>query len=112
MEKIKLNIIRDKSFVGAAMPYRITINGIEVAKLAIGKSFSCEIQNAPSTLKVAMVGNSLTFHKIEKEIVLFPEYSNLGIINCRITTKFSWMGFLTLGLFQAVGKIEINVEHK
>ena len=35
MNTIKLNISRDKAFAGAAMPYRVIINGIEVGKIDI-----------------------------------------------------------------------------
>lgn len=111
METIKLNISRDKAFVGAAMPYRIIINGTEVGKLKIGGSMSYELQNSQSTLKVSMVGNSLTFHNIEKEAVLFPQYCKAGDINCKIRTKFNWLGYLTLGLLQAVGRTELDIEY-
>ena len=111
MNTIKLNISRDKAFVGAAMPYRIIINGKEICKLKIGKSFSMDLPNAQSALKVSMVGNSVTFHKIEKEVVLFPQYCKTGIVNCKISTKFNWIGYLTLGLLQAIGRTEIEIEY-
>lgn len=112
MKTIKLNIRRDKAFVGAAMPYRIVINGTEVGKMKIGSSMFYELPNTRSTLKVSMVGNSLTFHKIEKEIVLFPQYCKTGVIRCKIKTKFNWLGYLTLGLLQAVGKVELEIEYQ
>lgn len=96
---------------GCAMPYRIIVNGKEEAKLTIGKSLSLEIPKEQTTLKVSMVGNALTFHKIEKEIVIFPQYCKTNIVNCSITTKINWLGYLTLGLFQAMGRTEINVEY-
>lgn len=96
---------------GSAMPYRIIVNGTEKAKLTIGKSISLEIPKEQMTLKVSMVGNAMTFHKMEKEIVVFPQYCKTNIINCSITTKLNWLSLLTLGLFQAMGKTEINVEY-
>lgn len=111
MNTIKLNIIRDKAFVGAAMPYRVIINGVEKGKIKIGGSTSYEIPNNQSTLKISMVGNSLTFHNIEKEVVLFPQYCKTGVITCKIKTKFNWLGYLTLGLLQAVGRTELNIEY-
>ena len=111
MEKIIINISRDKAFVGAAMPYRIIINGIEKGKINIGKNMSFELENSQSTLKVSMVGNSLTFHNIEKEAVLFPQYCKAGVINCKIRTKFNWLGYLTLGLLQAIGRTELDIEY-
>lgn len=111
METIKLNIKRDNSMIGGAMPYRIIVDGKEEAKLTIGKSFSLEILKKQVTLKVSMVGNAMTFHKIEKEIVVFPQYCKTNIVNCAITTKLNWLGVLTLGLFQALGRVEINVEY-
>lgn len=111
METIKLNIKRDNSMTGAAMPYRIIVNGKEEAKLTIGKNLSLEIPKEQIALKVSMVGNAMTFHRIGKEIVIFPQYCKTNIINCIITTKLNWFGMLTMGLFQAVGKTEISVEY-
>lgn len=111
MKKSKLHICRDKAFVGAAMPYRIIINGIETAKLAIGKSLFLEIPNEQSTLKVSMVGNSFTFHKIEKTVVLYPQYCKNDMINCKIKTKPNWVGCLTFGLLQAVGRVELEIDY-
>lgn len=111
MDRIKLNISRDKSFVGAAMPYRIFINREEKDKLKLGKSISFDLQNTQSTLKVSMAGKSFMFHKIEKEVVLFPQHCKTGIINCKIKTKLNWLGFMTLGLLQAVGRTELEIEY-
>lgn len=93
------------------MPYHMIVNGQKIAKLVIGKSLSLEIPKEQATLKVSMVGNAVTIHKIEKEIVLFPQYCKTNIINCSVTTKLNWLGALTLGMFQAVGRAEINVEY-
>lgn len=112
METIKLNIKRDNSMTGCAMPYRIIINGTEKAKLTIGKSLSLEIPKEQTTLKVSMVGNAITFHKIGKEIVIFPQYCKTNIINCSISTKINWLGTLTMGLLQAHGRTEINVDYR
>lgn len=111
METIKLNIKRDNSITGCAMPYRIFINGTEKAKLTFGKSLSLEIPNELTTLKVSMVGNLITFHKMEKEVVIFPRYCKTDIINCSISTKINWLGTLTMGLLQAHGRTEVNVEY-
>ena len=109
MKNFKLHICRDRAFVGAAMPYRIIINGVETSKLGIGKSLVIEIPNTQSTLKVSMVGNSFIFHKIEKTVVLYPQYCNNDTVNCKIRTKLNWFGFLTLGLLQAVGRVELKI---
>ena len=111
MDRIILNISRDKAFVGAAMPYRIIINGKEMGKMKIGNNMSFDLPNIQSTLKVSMVGNSLTFHNIEKEVVLFPQCCKTGVVNCKIKTKFNWLGYLTLGLLQAVGRTELDIEY-
>lgn len=111
MDCIKLNIYRDKSLIGAGMPYRIFVNGVEKGKIGIGKSISIDIPNIQSTLKVSMVGNSLSFHNIEKEVVIFPQYCKNGIVKCRIKTKFNWIGYLTCGLLQAIGRTELEMEY-
>ena len=108
---IKLNISRDKAFAGAAMPYRIIINGKELNTIKNGGSLSFELPSIQSTLKVSMIGNSMTFHNIEKEVVLFPQYCKTGVINCKIKTKFNWLGSLTFGLFQAVGRMDLDIEY-
>lgn len=111
MEKITLNISRDKSYVGAAVPYRIFINGQEVTRLFVGKSFTTEIVNEPTVLKISMVGNALSIHKIEKEVTLLPNYCKTNVIDCHIRTKAKWLGILTSGLLQAPGEAEIDVEY-
>ena len=111
MNIIKLNISRDKSFVGGAMPYRIIINGIVMGKMNIGDNMSLELPNTQSTLRVSMIGNSLTLHNVEKDVVLFPQYCKTGVIICRIRTKLNWVGFLTLGLLQAVGSLDLDIEY-
>lgn len=112
MRTIKLNISRDKSFVGAAMSYRIYINNQEVDKLKVGNTITLEIPDHPTTIKVSMVGNAINIHPIMKEVVLFPEKSESGIIDCLITTKPNWVGILTSGLFQAVGRAELIIDYK
>ena len=109
MKTITLNVSRDKSLVGAGMSYRIFINDKEVAKLRIGKTFSCQLPDEQFALRTSMVGNALSFHKIGKEVVVFPEYSKSGVINCKLRTRLNWLGFLTLGMFQAIGRTEIEV---
>ena len=111
METIKLNVSRDKAFVGAVMPYRIIINGLEVGKLAYGKSVSYDIPANQSVLKVSMVGNAISVHRIEKEAVLFPQYCKTGIINCHIKTKFNLLGLLTIGFVQAIGRAELDINY-
>lgn len=112
MEKIKLNISRDKSLCGAAMPYRVVINGEEKGKLKIGESKSFEMFNCQTSLEVSMVGNAFTFHKVEKRIVLFPSYCKIGTINCVIKSKINWLGLMTCGLLQAVGKLELVIDYR
>lgn len=112
METVRLNITRGKSFVGAAMPYRISVNGIELGKIALGKTMSFDIRKVQSSLQVSMVGNSMTFHKVEKEIVLFTQNSKSGVINCFVDTKLDFIGFITLGLLKAVGRLEIRVSYQ
>lgn len=111
MRTIKLNISRDKSFVGAAMAYRVYVNNQEVDKIKVGKSISLDIPDAPATIKVSMVGNAVTIHPIEKEKVIFPEKSVTGIIDCMITTKPNWLGIFTSGLFQAIGKTDLIISY-
>lgn len=110
MEKITLNITRDKSFIGAAMSYRINLNGTEIGLLRVGESISIEIDSADNlSLSASMVGNAISIHKIEKEILLQPKFCKTKVIDCLIRTKFNIIGFLTLGLLSAIGNTEIRV---
>ena len=111
METVKLNVTRKKSFVGGAMPYRILLNGKELAKIMIGKTVSFDIPKEPATLEIAMYGNALTFHKIKKSVQIAPENCRTGVINCTITTKAKTLGVLSCGLLSAVGKLEIDLEY-
>lgn len=111
MDFINLNIHRETALFACAMPYHIKINGEEKCKLSMGNSITLKIRNAQSTFKVSMAGNAINFHKIQKEIVLYPEYCKTGIINCNIRTKINWLGYLTMGIFQAMGRIELDIEY-
>lgn len=113
MEQVELIVRRDKSFVAGAMPYRVYINGEEKAKITVGKEISLLIPNDDHmALKVSMFGNSMTFRGIEKEVVIYPKYSKNGEIICVISTKKNWLGIITFGIIQAVGKIELNIEYR
>lgn len=112
MKTIVLAITRKWALCAAAMPCRISVNGQEVAKLKVGGSCSCEISDERTVLRVSIVGNAISLHKAEKEVVLFPEYCRSNTVKCVISTKMNWLGFLTLGLFQAMARIEIEVEYQ
>ena len=53
----------------------------------------------------------MTFHSVEKDVVIFPEYCKSNVINCEIVTNTNWVGALSGGLFGAVGKLVINVNY-
>lgn len=111
METVVLNIRRDKSFTGYAMPYRIFIDGREMTKVSSGEKISLMIPKHKCILKISMVGNSMAFHEIKKEVALFPEYCKSGIINCYISTKLKLGGIATFGLLSSVGKVETDIEY-
>lgn len=111
METVKLNITRNSAFVAAGMPYRILINGRELLRIANGKTASIDIPKQQSTLTVSMVGNSLNIHKIEKEVTLFPNNAQNGIVNCVISTKANALGVFTSGLFKSMADLEVQVEY-
>lgn len=111
METVKLNISRDRSLVGIAMPFRVSVDGNEIDLFKSGEYKTLIIPYKRVVLHVSMLGNKVAFHKIYKEVVLFPQYCNSGIINCLISTKFNPLGLLTMGIFSSVGKIVIDVEY-
>ena len=110
METIKLIIICDKAFVGAVLPYHLFINGKEMGKIKKGKNTSYELPYAQSTLKVSIPRTSL-IHKVEKEVVLFPQFCNKGIINCTIVSKLNLLGFISLGIVQPHYVISLHIEY-
>ena len=112
MRTIQLNISRDKAYVAAAMGYRILIDNQEVGKIKIGQTMTLNIPDKPTSLKVSMVGNAMNIHRMEKEVVLFPEKSSSGIVECSINTKPNWLGILTSGFIQAVGQINLTINYK
>ena len=71
MNTVKLNISRDKAFVGAIMPYCISINGEKQEKLKLGKSVSYDLPNNQSTLSVSIPGSSFGFIRQKKKLFYF-----------------------------------------
>lgn len=111
MDTVKLNIRRAPAFVAAAMPYRVTLDGMEIARLSVGGTASVRIPVRQGILKVAMVGNSMTFHAIEKSVVLTPQKCKVGEIQCTINTKLNVGGFFSMGLGSRMGDLSIDVRY-
>lgn len=111
MNTITLRVKRKKAFTGMAMPYAIKIDGVKKGTVKNGESMEIEIPNHNCVLLIDMVGNSMALYKVKKEVVLFPEYCASGIIECEVNTNSNWLGPLTLGLFQTIGKIALNINY-
>lgn len=109
---IKLYITRDKSILGAAIPYRIFIDNVEECKLAFGQTASFDIQFRQTTLKVEMVGSSFITKKVEKKVTLHPDRCKSGVIACMISTKINRLGLFSLGLFLPSCIPEIKIEYR
>ena len=82
---MKLKITRDKAYVGAAMPYRVYIDGEEKCMLLLGQTVVLDVPEKKITLKVSMAG--MMIHKIEAEAIIYPEKCKDGIVNCTIKTN-------------------------
>lgn len=104
----QITVIREKAWVAAAMPYKISINGNQVQSLKIGQQFTIETPSEPFTLSVDMVGNSLNISKMKAEVKINPA-DHPSNITCLITTKLNWIGLITYSLAAPVGDIHINV---
>ncbi len=111
METINLQITRKKSFVGCAMSYKILIDGVEKCRLRNGETTTLTIPKQQCVLGMSMVGNSLNFHKISREIVLFPSNSKTGTSKCEIVTSPKWTGIFTCGLFAPVGTVDLRITY-
>ena len=111
METVVLNIRRDKSLTGYAAPYRIFIDGREMTKVSSGEKVSLIIPKQKCILKISMVGNSIAFHEVKKEVALFPEHCKSGIINCYISTKMKLGGVVTFGLLRSIGEVATDIEY-
>lgn len=106
---IKLKITRDKSVVGAAMPYRVYIDGEQKCMLLLGQTVVLDVPEKQIFLKVSMAG--MMIHKIEAEAIIYPEKCKDGIVNCTVKTKADLKGILSFALGKAPGKPEITVEY-
>lgn len=104
MEKYILTITRDKAFVGRVMPYRIKIDGVEVAKISCGGEVILEVPNHPFQLDFEMVGNSLNFHPVKASIPVEPIRST-GKMKCHLTTKPNWAGIIVSGVLFRIGTL-------
>lgn len=111
MSTITLRVIRKKAFTAMAMPFAVKIDGVKKGTVKNGETMEIEIPNHNCVLQIDMVGNSMTLHKIKKEVVLFPEHCTSGIIECEVNTSYNWLGGFTFGLLQATGKITLNINY-
>lgn len=111
MNTIKLRVNRKKAFTAMAMLFAVKIDGVKKGTVKNGESMEFEIPNHNCVLMIDMVGNSMTLHKIKKEVVLFPEHCTSGTIECEVNTSYNWLGGLTFGLLQATGKITLNINY-
>lgn len=107
-----IHITRDKSFVGAAMPYRIKIDGREAAKITVGGHIDMDIPTYPFRLDFEMVGNSMNFHPIRATLNIDPRHATSGHLKCHLITKPNWGGIITSGLFMPVGKLNVDFKYQ
>ena len=113
MDSVTLNIRRDGSLAGAAVPYYIFINGMEVGALAVGKKLAVQIPADKKSILVASQGkNTLMPHQIKGQVILHPEYCEKAEINCIIKTRFKIAGLASFGWLQPIGETEITVDYK
>lgn len=107
-----ITITRDRAYVGRVMPYRIKIDGREVAKISAGGETKIEVPDTPFNLEFSMVGNSMNFHPIKGNITVEPVRSATGQMKCHLTTKPNWLGILVGGgIFFPVGHLNIQFEY-
>lgn len=107
-----LRITRDKSFVGAIMPYRIKIDGREITKISTGGDVVINVPMTPFKVDIEMVGNSMNFHPIRSTLNIDPRHSKSGCMYCHLTTKPNWAGIIVSGLFFPIGKLVVNFNYK
>lgn len=107
---IKVHFVRKKTWMAHAMKFRIIIDGNNVAEIKAGKEMTIDIPFQKIVpIKLSMKGNVWNIHKIEKEMVLFPEFCTNKTIECLVNTKTNWLGFISMGLLQAVCNIEVDL---
>lgn len=94
------------------MSYRIFLDDNLYVEIKAGKDVILELPHKDTiALKVSMKGNSFNLHKIEKEVVVFPEYSKSGVIECVISTKMNWFGFISIGILQSIERIIVDLKY-
>lgn len=107
----KLCIIRESSFVGCVVPFRIFINKNEIGKVSNGESINIDAPNENFNLKFVAVGAAITFHPVYADILIEPSKSNSGQIKCHLQTTLNVLGAITGGFVTRVGNLKIDVDY-
>lgn len=71
------------------------------------------IAKKQGVLRITEFGSNVSFHKITKEIVLFPEYiqNTEDRIECVVTATTNWLGVLTFGMLAPLRRLTIEVKY-
>lgn len=110
--ELRVNIHRNKGYVGALMPYRVMYNGREVCKLSNGETKSIMVPAVPGTLEFSMVGNSMAIHKIKGSLTIDPSKAQTGVMDIELTTVTNWKGILLSGLIWPTAHVKLVYQYR
>lgn len=102
-------IWRKTTLVNMVVPYTVLINNIKIKKIRNNQTIEIEVPNEQFVIRLSPYGNSLQFHKMDTERVVFPSYSKKDYPACEILTKPNLLGMITLGILQPVVTIHLNI---
>lgn len=110
--EIRVNIHRNKGYVGALMPYRVMYNGQEVCKLGNGETKSIMVPAIPGNIEFTMVGNALAIHPIKGSLNIDPSLCRTGIMDIELTTVTNWKGILLSGLIWPTAHVKLVYQYR
>ena len=114
-----MNIIRKKSFLGAALSYVVYFNDVEIVKIPNGRQVSLDVPAdkkfmlTVSILKKDSIMQALTPHPMlsSKKVMIHPEYCKNGVIDCTITTHANLTGSISFGWLRSMMELKVSVNY-
>lgn len=108
---IKLNIKREKSFVGVVMPMRVFFENRLVCSLNNGESAEVMLPYQRGVLRVEMAGNKANLQPIRAQALIDPTRCRRNEIVCNLNITTGILNVLFGGLFLPAGKLNISIQY-
>lgn len=113
MDTIKLSISCAGSLLSRGNRYIIYFNDMKLDPISKITGMDYIIAKKQGVLRITEFGSNVSFHKITKDIVLFPEYiqNTEDRIECVVTATTNWLGVLTFGMLAPLRRLTIEVKY-